>query len=212
MDIVQKLAEVVAEDWKGEKPYYANSEALVGKFWNKGSPFRIAFNRLDNSRIVELACGHGRHSAQMLDWPNHKVLVDIVQENVDFCRERFAGRKDYVVHKNNGVDFEFLGDASQTAIFSYDAMVHFDHLVIFDYLQEAARVLVPGGKFLLHHSNYAGNPGGDYRRSPSWRNFMPPGLIVDYAVKAGLVVELHQTVPWGNHPSIDAMTIVRKPI
>lgn len=212
MDNLEKLAETVAEDWKGDKPYYADSEAWVDKFWNAGSAFRQAFNRLDSTRIVELACGHGRHSAQMMDWPNTKILVDIVQENIDFCRQRFAGCADYTVYKNNGVDFSFLEGESQTSIFSYDAMVHFDHLVVFRYLQEAERVLVPGGKFLLHHSNFTENPGNDYRRNPSWRNFMPSGLIFDYAIKAGLVVEHHQTIPWGKHPSIDAITIVGKPL
>lgn len=211
MDLLAKLAETVAEDWAEDRPYYTDAEKWVGVFWSPDSAFRQAFDKLDTTRIVELACGYGRHSAQMLDWNNTKTLVDIVQKNIDFCNQRFAGRQDYAAYKNNGVDLPFLKDNSQTAIFSYDAMVHFDHMIVFGYLQEAMRVLEPGGKFLLHHSNFGGNPGVDYRKNPSWRNFMPPGLIFDYAAKAGLRVAHHQVIPWGQHQNIDAITVVQKP-
>ena len=90
-------------------------------------------------------------------------------------------------------------------------MVHFDHLVIFSYLQETMRVLEPGGMALFHHSAYPGNPGGDYKTNPSWRNFMPAGLFVDYVAKAGLAVCEQTIIPWGKHISIDGVTLVRKP-
>jgi len=75
-------------------------------------------------------------------------------------------------------------------------MVHFDSDVIRSYIKEFARVLVVGGHAFAHHSNYTGNPGGDPRCNPGWRNFMSGELFAHYAHKEGLSVIRQKNVDW----------------
>ena len=209
-DITASRAEAVAHNWSNDPEYYASAEAWVNKLWDPTDEFRPLFDKMDPSDIVELACGHGRNSWQMRDWSNKITLVDVVPENIDICRERFKDRPGTEFVANLGTEYTNLADASYSAIFCYDAMVHFDHTVVFAYLVDSARILKPGGMALFHHSNYGANPGGDYTTNPHWRNFMPSGLFADYACKAGLIVAEQKILGWGSHVGLDALTLLRK--
>jgi len=208
-DIVLKLK----RDWSTADKYYANaeSEKWLGSFWDVDSPFRPLFDRLDHDHIIELACGHGRHSWQMREWPNRKTLVDFVEANIAFCRRRFEGYDDVSFVVNNGRDLSGIESESATSLFCYDAMVHFHHTLVGPYLIDSARVLVRGGMALLHHSNYAKNPDGDYRENPHARAFMSPDLFARYATAAGLVVVEQRVVSWDADKDLDAITLLRKP-
>lgn len=206
-------ADILRRDWMDDEPYYQGAEEWVNTFWDlEGKhPFREMFDRMDSSVVVELACGRGRHSWQMRDWPNQKILVDLVPENIELCQKRFAGLKNFRFIVNNGVDLHQIDSDSVTAVFCYDAMVHFDHEIVYAYLREFKRILRPGGMALLHHSNYPGNPGGDYKANPSWRCFMPPGLFKDYAIKSGLEVAEQRCFGWGETDDVDCLSLVVKP-
>jgi hypothetical protein len=211
-DITSKEVDIVARDWI-DGSYYsdAESEAWLGTFWNKDSLFYKEFLKLDHSVIVDLACGHGRHSWQMRDWNNHKILVDVVKDNIEFCRNKFSGIKKVSFVLNNGMDMSALKANSCTALFTYDAAVHFSHIVVYNYLIDTFRILTSKGMALYHHSNYSSNPGGDYRDNPCWRNFMPPGLFIDYAKRVGFEIVEHHLLDWNDDKQIDALTLLRKP-
>src|SRR4051812_8282995 len=87
----------IARDWKNIDYYdKAESAAWTDVFWKQGTQFRRLFEKLDTTRTVELACGHGRHSARLLSTNRDQtrlqslVLMDVVEENVLHCRERFS--------------------------------------------------------------------------------------------------------------------------
>ncbi|MBN9220057.1 MAG: class I SAM-dependent methyltransferase [Mesorhizobium sp.] len=208
--IIEGLSSAVAADWKDDPTYYDNADSWVSVFWNEDTIFRKLFSRLDVARIVDLACGRGRHSWQMRDWGNEKILVDVVKENIDICRDRFNGIANVRFINNNGYDLADIENDSCTSLFCYDAMVHFDHMVIFRYLIEINRILQVGGRALIHHSNNGTNPGGVYRQNPHWRNFMPQGLFFDYAIKSGFKVKEQAAINWGEHNCIDMITLVEK--
>lgn len=210
-DLARQKAAALRADWTTDDQYYDNADSWVGSFWADHTAFRQMFNQLDPGVIVELACGRGRHSWQMKDWPNRKILIDVVPENIAFCQRRFAGVAHVECLANNGVDLAGVATASATALFCYDAMVHFDHVIVLQYLLETARILKPGGRALLHHSNYPGNPGGDYKTNPHWRAFMPGGLFVDYCRKAGLDLIEQRLICWGGEPALDCVSLIGKP-
>jgi hypothetical protein len=132
-------------------------------------------------------------------------------DNIEFCIERFAGIDNYEFINNNGIDLREISSSSCTSLFTFDAAVHFSHIVVYNYLIDTFRILKNEGMALYHHSNFSGNPGGDYRTNPSWRNFMPPGLFIDYAKRVGFEVVEHHTFDWGQDEDIDGLTLVRKP-
>jgi hypothetical protein len=89
-------------------------------------------------------------------------------------------------------------------------MVHFEYDTVIDYIQDAWRVLAPGGRALLHHSNYDKNPGASYRDNPDWRNFMTSSLFAHVAILAGFTV-LEQFVMDWSAPDTDCLSLIEKP-
>jgi O-methyltransferase len=184
-------------------------------FWKEGTPFLSLFRQLDTRNLLELACGHGRHSEYVLsnfgDRVRSLVMMDILQSNIDWCLKRFGNRDKVKFIRNSGTGFQPVEEASVTAIFCYDAMVHFHRSVVLSYLNDAKRVLISDGKALLHHSNYASDPDVPFSKNPRARAFMSASLFRSYAENVGLEVVSQQIIPWGNTANHDCLTLVRKP-
>jgi SAM-dependent methyltransferase len=205
----------IKRDW-AVSPYYelVEQEPYLEVFWSNSSTFKRQFDKLNTDVLVELACGHGRHSAQALErsYPiTSIVLVDINETNIEFCQKRFAGRDNVSFYINNGSDIGCCADASVTAVFSYDAMVHFEYDDVAAYLIEIYRILQPGGRALLHHSNNSLEPGKLYSECVHWRNFMLTPLFNHMAARAGLAVVEQVTMDWADAKQIDALTLLQRP-
>lgn len=208
-----KSVEEVARYWHAD-PYYDRAEQAdwLGAFWNTGNPrrpFRRMFAELNLRSTAELACGHGRHAAQIYQQVPALILLDVVEENVAFCRKRFEDAKNVVAIKNDGCTFQPIPDESLTALFCYDAMVHFECDVALSYVGDAARVLQKGGRALLHHSILDAFPGRDHRQNPGGRNFMNHALFMHVARKAGFKI-LESTIMDWDAPHTDALTLLEK--
>lgn len=194
-----------------DNPYYKRAEEWLSTFWGEGSPYLAQFRQLDLTAVVELACGHGRHSGQILRQTGSLTLVDLVESNLDACRARFAGEPHLRFIRNAGNDLPGIADGSQTAIFCYDAMVHFELLDVLAYLREARRVLVPGGRALLHVSNNADNPEGSFDQHHHWRSFGGVDVIRHFASRVGLRVLSHQLMDWGDDRALDGLLLLESP-
>lgn len=204
--------ETIAGDWKAT-PYYDSAEKQVAKFWSRGGEFRSFFDRLDLEHVVEIAPGHGRHVPHYLDRAGKVTLVDVTAENIAFCRDRFDDpRIDYLV--NDGRSLDGIGDGAASAVFTYDAMVHFELLDVNAYLHETARILRPGGMALFHHSNYTGGPENEYKASPHWRNFNSAVIMRHLASRAGLRVIDQRVIDWGARRKffqLDCISLIQLP-
>ena len=188
--------------------YYKSSENTVDKFWKDDSLFRKMFNQLDTSYIVELACGRGRHVPQYVEMAKQIVLVDILEKNISYCKERFKdyGHLQYIV--NTGDNFKPLKDNTYTAIFSYDSMVHFESIDIYNYLMDTKRILINGGMALYHHSNNHSDYRTSFITGENGRNYMSMDLFAHFADRSGLEVVEQQVIKWGNVE--DGITLLRK--
>ena len=189
---------------------YAEGDFFVNKFWGEASPFPEFFERLNLERVIELACGHGRHVPKYIERAGHVTLVDILKENIQFCQERFSQYDKVSYYKNNGFDFSELSDESYTALFTYDAMVHFELIDIYNYLKETYRVLEHGGRALFHHSNYHDDYKASFESSSHGRSFMSKDVFAYLAFRAGLEVEEQKIITWGNCEKLDCITLVYK--
>lgn len=140
------------------------------------------------------------------------ILVDINASNIDACRARFADaprKVEFIV--NNGAELSGVQSQSLTALFSYDAMVHFEFDDVLAYIKEIYRALEPGGRALLHHSNNDKQPGNIYNDNTHWRNFMSAALLKHAAARAGFIVLDQIVIPWAGAADIDCLSLLEKP-
>jgi len=150
---LDKQVKMVGAAW-ADSAYYDNAERWTHLFWHPGTEFRSLFDRLDLSWVAELACGHGRHSEQIARRAKHIAMIDIFEQNLEFCRNRLSRYSNIEYLKGDGTNFP-LKDEVATAVFCYGAMVHFSPDMEAAYLVDTTRILKRGGMALYHHSNYA---------------------------------------------------------
>lgn len=187
----------------------AEGEESLQLFWGEKSPFLRMFQQLDLSHVIELACGRGRHVSKYIDQAGDVTLVDILQKNIDFCQNRFVDQKNIFYYCNNGYNLEKLESGCYSALFSYDAMVHFEMMDIFSYLKDIRRVLSAGGCALIHHSNNDSDYKAAFDNAPGGRSFMSQKIFAYLAYRAGLEVVEQQVIDWGKK-DLDCITLLRK--
>ena len=211
---IQAVARREANVWEAS-PYYEDAERWTWLFWSDAHAFKPLFEQLDLTRVLELACGHGRHGEYLLHHYKERlgylIMMDVLESNVAYCRARLGQQTDVLIAVNNGADFQPVETGSLTAIFCYDAMVHFDRRLVLSYLQDASRVLVPGGKALFHHSNCNVDPDSNFASNPHARAFMSGALFATYSQRCGLELLQQRTMDWGEEPSLDCLTLLAKP-
>lgn len=203
----------VANRWV-DTPYYASVEAMADNQWQKIIQPFLGAEPIDYTQVLELAVGHGRMTRILLERSYEVTGVDVLQENIDFCAKRFKGARNLRLIRNDGVTLPGVADASMTFVFCFDSMIHFDSDVVRAYLAEFRRVMEPGARAFLHHSNLTRNPGGDFQRNAHARNFMSVELFKHYALKEGLSVVRQKVINWGQGEKavkgLDGLTLLRR--
>ncbi len=116
--------------------------------------------------IVEIAPGYGRITQFLLNDCWRFTGVDLNQNCVDHCKERFANEDHAEFLVNDGLTIP-VGDNCIDFVFSWDSLVHCSQDVVMSYITEVNRVLRRGGAAFLHHSTWAtsGAP-----QNPHWRD------------------------------------------
>lgn len=143
---------------------------------------------------LEIGPGAGRWSEALAMRALHLVLVDVSERSLELCRERFGdeGRVAYI--RSYGNDLPGVPDDSIDAVWSFDVFVHMAPSDQAAYLGEIARVLVPGGVAVIHHSD--GRDRGELPSRHGWRSPMSRALFAAMAIRCGLRVE-SQFDSWG---------------
>jgi ubiquinone/menaquinone biosynthesis C-methylase UbiE len=203
-----------------ESSYYEDAEKWTSIFWGKGSDFRAYFNRLTLTHCAELACGYGRHAMELMSSLGNNVTklycLDVVENNITKSCQRLSQFPQVECFLVSGKDFHPIGDSSLTAIYCYDAMVHFSSDIIESYLLDTYRVLSPGGQALYHHSNFdeprTGTSDWPYGRNPHARNHMTFELFSSLVMQARLEIVESTARQWGGHPGLDRISLIRKPV
>lgn len=205
--------------WEKDGPDFeyfekADSKEWLDVYWNPGSRFYKLMNRLDLEIVLEIACGTGRHSAIIDKQIGYLYLLDSSAGALEHARNRFSHRKKVsYIHSadGNGIPVNSIPSNSLTAVFSYDAMVHFQPETVQVYLRDSFACLKNGGFALIHHSNYDKNPGGQFTDNPGWRNYMNKELFANYANQAGFELIQSESFDFSTENS-DCVTLLRKPI
>lgn len=189
----------------------ADSESWLNGMWIDGSPFRKLFDKMELTRTAEIACGFGRHSSKIVDRCEELYLIDTSVDGLNVARERFSSHPHVkFILSEDGVSLPGIDDGSLTAVFSYDAMVHFEPLTMASYIAECGRTLKTGGMACLHHSNYSGNPTGRIDKVPGWRNYMTLDLLSHFASRSSLFVAEPIVIDWSFEGSDRITLLVRQ--
>jgi ubiquinone/menaquinone biosynthesis C-methylase UbiE len=154
----------------------------------------------DFSLVLELGPGAGRNTKKLCPLSKMIYAVDLNSYALEALKknlgESVAGCK-IEYHQNNGYSLPMIRDNSITSIYCWDAAVHFDKTVVKDYVNEFARVLVKGGRGLIHHSNLGESASDDISKNPHLRSNMSKDLFKEYCSMFGLNVDLQEIINWG---------------
>ena len=171
----------------------------------------------DFSSTLELACGHGRNTEFLRRYAKSIDLVDVNQTCIDACEQRFGAEKDGCVfryHVTTGNSLPVPG-GSISFIYTWDSMVHFDKLVVRDYVHDVFRALKPGGSAFLHHSNYGTvAPNSSWTKNHGNRSDMTADLMREYAEEAGLKIKFQRlsgTADGWGIDDLDCLSLLAKP-
>jgi len=196
--------------------YFAHAEEFMALQWER-TIWPIIKDE-DFSATLELARGHGRNTEYLRRFAKSIDLVDVNQSCIDACEERFGleqGGCTFRYHVTSGNALP-VQSGSISFGYSWDSMVHFDKLVVRDYVQEFCRVLKPGGSAFLHHSNYGMvAPDSSWTKNHGNRSDMTADLMREYAEAAGLKVKFQRlsgtSDGWGID-DLDCLTLLSKPV
>jgi SAM-dependent methyltransferase len=174
--------------------YFNTAERVMGRQWNHYIWPRI--HDCDFRTVVELACGHGRNTARLVPLADKVIAVDINTQCVEYVRARFIREPKVSVLQNDGASLAGIGDGVATLVYCWDAMVHFEPEVVEAYVHEIARVLAPGGRAFIHHSNWTAGRGRDFQTQPNWRNYMSREQFGGFVRDSGLSMLRQDVIAW----------------
>jgi SAM-dependent methyltransferase len=140
--------------------------------------------------ILEIAPGYGRWTQYLKELCDRLILVDLAENCIAHCQQRFADASHIDYHVNDGRSLDMVLDHSVDLVFSFDSLVHSEADVMDGYLQQLARKLRPDGIGFIHHSNI-----GEYPLLTRLSHRMKQRLTerqFTACITKGLAIDLHR--------------------
>ena len=160
-DNLKKAYEQWVSRWKGERPLdQAMHLAVGGEFETVGAiecDIVKHFGLASTGYLIDVGCGSGRLAKPLSAYLRGRYLgIDVVADLVDYAR-RVTDRPDwrFTVVDHIGIP-EQDGQADMVSFFS--VLTHLLHEQGYWYLEEARRVLRPGGRIVFSFLEFA-EPG-----------------------------------------------------
>jgi len=187
--------------------YYEKSEKDSAEQYKKY--FEPNLSQFDLSIVLDFACGTGRIAQYFLRKDNKLILCDISKSAIDSCRHRFSNSKnvDFLINNDTAIPLE---KETITFCYSWDAMVHFETEDLAIYLKEFNRILKPGGRGVVHHSNY-GADGKRWTEHTRWRAGVSARDVQKICDELELVIDSQKIINWGA-PNLDCITTFSKKV
>jgi SAM-dependent methyltransferase len=163
-----------AEAFQGTaSAYYEDAEKCMQRQWD--AMIWPVIRDFDFSVTLDFACGHGRNTVLLARHAKRIYAVDANPRAVEVAARRLVDfdRKGCSIEVilNNGRDLHAIPSGAVTTLYSFDSVVHFERRLVEIYMPEFARVMRPGGRAFIHHSNFgriSDNP--DFKAHLGWRS------------------------------------------
>ena len=167
-----------------------------------------------NKKILEIAPGYGRITQFLSILAKELIVVDLNPLCIQKTKEKL-GHHVLAYFVGDGKSFPFIRDNSQDLVYSFDSFVHMHLNVIDDYLKEIYRVLVPGGKGIIHHSNLWGGSENSFDNRAGRSNMTPfffRGLVEKHNMKIveQKEIQISTLLDRNNNIIIDTISIFEK--
>jgi len=176
--------------------------------------------------ILEIAPGFGRWTHFLKQGCSHLTVVDLAENCIEVCRQRFATDSHITYCVNDGKSLAMIPESSIDFVFSFDSLVHAEADVMESYLHQIAKKLTPDGVGFIHHSNL-GEFGArshwienipkklrqlltekGWLEGDHWRAYSMTAKIFDeYCERAGLQCIGQELVNWGTRKLIDCFSV-----
>lgn len=196
--------------------------------WN-GMIYPRIKNFLPAATVLEIAPGHGRWTQFLKDYCNNLILVDISENCIQRCQERFAEATNINYFVNDGKSLDSVENNKVDFIFCFDSLVHAEQDVIESYVAEFEKKLSKNGIVFLHHSNLGEYPVqlmlskipviriflrkfGILENTFHWRSTsMTAQKLVDFTDKYNLKCISQEFFPWRtNRILLDCISVVTR--
>lgn len=135
--------------------------------------------------ILEIAPGYGRWTQYLKDLATKVVLVDLAENCIEACKQRFADATNIEYHVNDGRSLDMVADESVDLAFSFDSLVHVEADVLEAYISQLAKKLRPTGVAFIHHSN-----AGQYQRATALARRAPKRVLFPLITR-GVLLDIY---------------------
>lgn len=156
------------------------------------------FGLKEDSYVIDVGCGPGRLAKPLSQYLAGRYLgIDIIPEFVEYAR-RIVGRADWRFHVGQGLSIPEKDGAADVVCF-FSVFTHLLHEQTYVYLQEAERVLKPGGNIVFsfldftvpgHWEVFEANIGDVGVNSKPLNMFIGKDAISVWAEHLGLRVQI----------------------
>jgi len=157
------------------------------------------YKNLPTKSILEIACGRGRWTQYLLPMSEMITLVELSENNIEYCKKRFINFSNIKYIKNDGKSLDGVNDNCIDFVFSYDSLVHSDEETLESYIKEISRVLKNNGEAFIHSSNLAGIVDRDVKNNHMRDNTCSAEKVIKFATKYKLNCYLQELIPWDNY-------------
>lgn len=177
--------------------YFIDAETSMQTEWDS-----IIWPLIENfnfDAVLELAPGAGRNTERLSAISKKIYLVDYNSYALEQSRTRFDSSYrgcDIEYYVNDGTDLKMIKDDAISAIYCWDAAVHFDKSILNGYIQEFSRVLRVGGRGFIHHSNLGDKANKNIKKNPGWRSNVSKESFAEMCEVNGLHIVAQIDIPW----------------
>lgn len=157
--------------------------------------------------VLEIGCGIGRVGLPLARRCRHWTGADISTNMLAYAGERLRGLSNVRLVRLENVGLREFEDASFDVVYTTDMFEHLDEIDRWRYVQEAFRVLRPGGRFYMDNIDLESEAGwvsfangarlyGPVERPPYMPRLSTSAELATYAARARFErVERHHLSP-----------------